>query len=75
VEMVLNKLVPQAEWTRFSHRLILHGRAVCKARKPNCGECVLLPLCPRIGVRGPVQQANTDEEDEARTTRIRNDSV
>jgi endonuclease-3 len=50
VEMVLNTLVPQAEWTRFSHRLILHGRAVCAARKPRCGECVLRDLCPRVGV-------------------------
>lgn len=51
VEMVLNKLVPQAEWTRFSHRLILHGRQVCFARKPNCGGCSLRDLCPQIGVK------------------------
>jgi endonuclease III len=50
VEMVLNKLVPQAEWTRFSHRLILHGRAVCNARKPRCGDCTLRDVCPRVGV-------------------------
>ena len=74
VEMVLNKLIPQAEWTRFSHRLILHGRAVCGSRRPLCGECVLLSLCPRVGVRGPVQPANTDEQDEAGNTRIRDDS-
>jgi endonuclease III len=51
VEMVLNKLVPQADWTRFSHRLILHGRAVCGARKPQCERCTLRDLCPRIGVK------------------------
>ncbi len=51
VEMVLNKLIPQSEWTRFSHRLILHGRAVCNARKPNCGGCALAELCPKVGVR------------------------
>jgi endonuclease-3 len=51
VEMVLNRLVPQAEWTRFSHRLILHGRAVCDARKPKCEACPLRDLCPRIGVK------------------------
>ncbi len=51
VEMVLNKLVPQAEWTRFSHRLILHGRAVCNARKPHCSACTLRPLCPQRGVK------------------------
>ena len=51
VEMALNKIVPQAEWTRFSHRLIFHGRQVCAARKPKCGECTLADLCPRVGVR------------------------
>ena len=53
VEMVLNTLVPQPEWTRFSHRLILHGRAVCKARKPECRRCVLAELCPKVGVAKP----------------------
>jgi endonuclease-3 len=50
VEQILNKLIPQAEWTRFSHRLIFHGRQVCGARKPQCSECTLSHLCPRIGV-------------------------
>jgi endonuclease-3 len=50
VEKVLNSLIPQAEWTRFSHRLIYHGRQVCHARKPKCGECTLRPLCPKVGV-------------------------
>jgi endonuclease III len=52
VEMALNKIVPQTEWTRFSHRLILHGRQVCGARKPKCDACSLADLCPRIGVPG-----------------------
>jgi endonuclease-3 len=50
VERVLNRLVPQAEWTRLSHRLILHGRAVCNARNPRCQACTLAPQCPRRGV-------------------------
>ena len=50
VEMALNKIVPQADWTRFSHRLILHGRQVCGARKPLCEVCSLAELCPRVGV-------------------------
>jgi endonuclease-3 len=50
VEKVLNSLVPQAEWTRFSHRLIYHGRQVCHARKPQCEGCTLRPLCPQVGV-------------------------
>jgi len=51
VERVLMKLWPREKWTEASHQLILHGRAVCKARKPRCGECALRPQCPKVGVR------------------------
>ena len=50
IEYALMPLVPRERWTRFSHWLILHGRAVCVARKPRCSICPLLPHCPRIGV-------------------------
>ena len=50
VERDLMELVPQKEWTMFSHRLIFHGRQVCDARKPNCGGCGLEKLCPKVGV-------------------------
>jgi len=46
IELDLIKLVPQKEWTKFSHRLILHGRNVCVARKPRCSECRLNDVCP-----------------------------
>jgi endonuclease-3 len=46
VEMDLNGLVPPEERGRVSRRLILHGRRVCFARKPDCGRCVLLDICP-----------------------------
>jgi endonuclease-3 len=46
VEMDLNALVPPAERGAFSLRLILHGRQVCLARKPRCGDCVLADVCP-----------------------------
>ena len=46
IEQDLMKLVPQKEWTKFSHRLIVHGRQICIARKPKCGECLLNELCP-----------------------------
>jgi endonuclease III len=61
VEMVLNRLIPRAEWTRFSHRLILHGRQVCAARKPNCGGCPLADLCPKVGVRVPAVPGSLPE--------------
>ena len=46
VETVLNAMVPAAERGEFSLRLILHGRRVCFARKPNCAACVLNDFCP-----------------------------
>ena len=46
VELDLNRLVPPEERGAFSLRLILHGRRVCIARKPRCGECVLVDICP-----------------------------
>jgi len=45
-EHELNGLVPPEERGRFSLRLILHGRQVCLARKPNCDACVLVDVCP-----------------------------
>jgi endonuclease III len=50
VEHELMKLVPQDHWIDFSHELILHGRAVCDARKPKCEACALLSCCPQLGV-------------------------
>jgi len=46
IERDLVALVPQPHWTRFSHLLIFHGRAVCKARVPRCAVCPLQQLCP-----------------------------
>jgi endonuclease-3 len=53
VEQDLVQLIPQSEWIGFSHRLILHGRQVCSARKPDCPRCSLNKLCPKIGVKVP----------------------
>ncbi len=50
IERDLMELIPKSEWIDFSHRLIHHGRQVCKARRPLCDQCVLEPECPRIGV-------------------------
>ena len=46
VEKKLMALVPRRDWTIFSHLLIFHGRRVCVARLPKCGECVLNDVCP-----------------------------
>lgn len=50
IEQELNELVPKKNWVMFPHWLIWHGRAICKARKPLCEECVLDEICPKIGV-------------------------
>ena len=52
VEAIVGDLVPKAEWTMLSHRLIFHGRRVCHARKPACGACGVANLCPSYGT-GP----------------------
>ena len=52
VEAVVADLLPKAEWTMFSHRVIFHGRRVCHARKPACGACGVARLCPAYGT-GP----------------------
>ena len=49
VEQELMQLFPQTDWAYLSHALILHGRKVCNARKPRCGECPLEKSCPKIG--------------------------
>ena len=46
IERDLIRTVPKEDWTVFSHLLILHGRSVCKARKPACVDCVVNDLCP-----------------------------
>lgn len=51
IEQVLVGLVPQDKWTMFSHLLIWHGRRRCYARNPDCPNCEVRGLCPKIGVK------------------------
>ena len=46
IEQELMKLFPRESWTMLAHLLIWHGRRVCDAKKPRCGECTLAPMCP-----------------------------
>lgn len=50
VETDLVKIIDKKDWIFVSHALVLHGRYVCRARKPNCEECVLAALCPKNAV-------------------------
>ncbi len=52
VEHAIAALIPRAEWTMLSHRMIFHGRRCCHARKPACGACPVARLCPAYGI-GP----------------------
>jgi endonuclease-3 len=52
VEHVLNAMVPAGSRGRFSLRLILHGRATCRARVPQCDACVLADFCPSASLGG-----------------------
>ncbi|MEO5814110.1 MAG: endonuclease III [Gemmatimonadaceae bacterium] len=46
IEQALIPLFPQQHWTMLSHLLIEHGRQVCVARSPRCGDCILADVCP-----------------------------
>ena len=50
VERDLMQVLPKKEWVQYSHRMIHHGRQVCKARKPLCDDCSMKRFCPRNGV-------------------------
>jgi len=45
IEQDLMKIIPREKWIIFSHQIILHGRALCVARKPKCAECELNSVC------------------------------
>ena len=46
IEMELREILPEKDWTDWSHCITLHGRYTCIARKPKCGECPLNDICP-----------------------------
>ncbi len=50
VERDLMSCVPRADWIYFGHAMVWHGRRLCHARSPKCGECPLSPFCPKRGL-------------------------
>jgi len=52
IERDLQQVVPRADWARFPHLLIWHGRRVCEARRPRCEVCALVDLCPSARLSG-----------------------
>ncbi|ABN52515.1 MAG TPA: endonuclease III [Hungateiclostridium thermocellum] len=45
IEFELMEIVPKEKWSLFCHQLVYHGRAVCKARKPECDKCAIIDYC------------------------------
>jgi endonuclease-3 len=60
IELDLMALVPQKQWTLFSHWLIWHGRRRCAARRPDCEGCEIKQNCPRIGVKIAEKTSNIE---------------
>ena len=54
IEQDLMQLAKPSQWTLTAHVLILHGRAICDARKPKCSKCVVAEYCPSAGMKGSV---------------------
>ena len=52
IEQDLMQVIPQEDWTLWSHLLIYHGRKTCQARKPKCDVCELAKWCPSAGRAG-----------------------
>ncbi len=50
IEQDLLPIVPKRDWDKWSLLMIYHGREICKARRPECGKCVLNKICPKIDV-------------------------
>ena len=48
IETILRGILPPEKSSDFCHRIVLHGRAVCKAKKPACVECCIAELCKRV---------------------------
>lgn len=61
IEKDLMAVLPESQWVDFSHRMIHHGRRICTARKPRCGECPLEAECPKIGVPGSLIADNKSQ--------------
>src|SRR4028119_27888 len=72
IERDLMRLLPQPEWENWSIRLVYHGRAICKARKPECYACTLGDLCPSATNLGliPAEVSSVESTTPISATRV-----
>ncbi|MEM9693855.1 MAG: endonuclease III [Myxococcota bacterium] len=68
IEQDLCALIPKRSWIDTNHRLVLHGRYVCQAKKPDCGRCPLFELCPSAD--GPQPRSRWGARADAQATRM-----
>ena len=64
IEADLIDVIPEDRWQDYTHLLIAHGREVCTARNPDCGDCVLEDLCPSSRHDNEIDLASGDRWDE-----------
>lgn len=50
IEFVMREIVPERDWTDWSHVMVFHGRRCCNARAPECGRCPIAKLCPSVRI-------------------------
>ena len=72
IEEQLTKLIPEAEWCRFSHQLIFHGRRICKARKPLCELCNMQTLCPEFSRLEKTSQNRSNNQKAKKSSKTEN---
>jgi len=63
IEEDLMGVVPEEHWQHYTHWLISHGRAVCTARNPDCGDCVVEEVCPSSKLDGDIDLADGEPWD------------
>jgi endonuclease-3 len=71
IERDLMLLLPESEWVGWSHRLIQHGRRICIARRPRCGECVVASLCPSAEIPIGSAKISSQKAADRKKTRAR----
>ena len=58
IEIELMKIIPKKKWRRYTHLMIAHGRAICKARSPKCDLCPMGEICPSSWVYSEIDLAS-----------------